>query len=227
MAFYSRQIAKITEGLETGVAAETLRFDKLRRLSPPLLQRPARGRYGGAGQILRSPSRRAMKPYHAGTGFVRWSSFLGRASWPRVHAIAIAALLLLAIGASAAPAAPSSASAASTARVYLLRGVLNIFSLGLDDIAAQLRAQGIPVTGAHVHRKEPDHAAEGDQRDRCRRFRPIGTSLRSPEAAAGWSGKRGAIRDGEHCGGTPVARPARLRQSSKARVPQILPILRR
>src|SRR5437868_5407663 len=30
---------------------------KLRRLSPPLLQRPARGRYGGAGQILRSPSR--------------------------------------------------------------------------------------------------------------------------------------------------------------------------
>jgi len=90
-----------------------------------------------------------MKPYRAGTGFVRWSSFLGRASWPRVHAIAIAALLLLAIGASAAPAAPSSASAASTARVYLLRGVLNIFSLGLDDIAAQLRAQGIPVTVAN------------------------------------------------------------------------------
>ena len=41
------------------------------------------------------------------------------------------------------------ASAASTAHVYLLRGVLNIFSLGLDDIAAKLRAQGIPVTVAN------------------------------------------------------------------------------
>ena len=41
------------------------------------------------------------------------------------------------------------ASAASSAHVYLLRGVLNIFSLGLDDIAAKLRAQGIPVTVAN------------------------------------------------------------------------------
>ncbi|ANW05618.1 hypothetical protein [Bradyrhizobium icense] len=62
--------------------------------------------------------------------------------------MAIAVLLLLAIGASPAQAR-SSASAASTAHVYLLRGVLNIFSLGLDDIAAQLRAQGIPVTVAN------------------------------------------------------------------------------
>src|SRR5664280_27573 len=40
--------------------------------------------------------------------------------------------------------APSSATAG--AHVYLLRGVLNIFSLGLDDLADKLRAQGIPVT---------------------------------------------------------------------------------
>ena len=39
-----------------------------------------------------------------------------------------------------------SASGVSDAHVYLLRGVLNIFSLGLDDIADKLRAQGIPVT---------------------------------------------------------------------------------
>ena len=53
------------------------------------------------------------------------------------------------IGASPARAMKDSASAASTAHVYLLRGVLNIFSLGLDDIAAKLRAQGIPVTVAN------------------------------------------------------------------------------
>jgi hypothetical protein len=35
------------------------------------------------------------------------------------------------------------------AHVYLLRGVLNIFSLGLDEIASKLRAQGIPVTVAN------------------------------------------------------------------------------
>jgi hypothetical protein len=47
------------------------------------------------------------------------------------------------------PAPPAAAVAASTTHVYLLRGVLNIFSLGLDDIATQLRAQGIPVTVAN------------------------------------------------------------------------------
>jgi hypothetical protein len=47
----------------------------------------------------------------------------------------------------AAPTAPS--SAAATTHVYLLRGVLNIFSLGLDTIGARLEAQGIPVTVAN------------------------------------------------------------------------------
>ena len=63
--------------------------------------------------------------------------------------LAIALLLLVAVGASPARAAADPASGASTAHVYLLRGVLNIFSLGLDDIAAKLRAQGIPVTVAN------------------------------------------------------------------------------
>ena len=90
-----------------------------------------------------------MKPYRADTGIISWSPILGRGSWSRLYAIAIAALLLLPVGARPAQAQPNSASAASTAHVYLLRGVLNIFSLGLDDIAAQLRAQGIPVTVAN------------------------------------------------------------------------------
>ena len=48
--------------------------------------------------------------------------------------------------ADAAPASPAGA------RVYLMRGVLNIFSLGLDQIAARLQAQGIP---ASVHNYIP------------------------------------------------------------------------
>jgi hypothetical protein len=45
--------------------------------------------------------------------------------------------------------APAPAPAPATTHVYLLRGVLNIFSLGLDTIGARLQAQGIPVTVAN------------------------------------------------------------------------------
>ena len=55
------------------------------------------------------------------------------------------ALLLLVIP-SAVNAGPNPAAQGSDAHVYLLRGVLNIFSLGLDDIAERLRQQGIPTT---------------------------------------------------------------------------------
>jgi hypothetical protein len=89
-----------------------------------------------------------MKPYQGELGSVGWSVRSFRASWRQLYAMAVALLLLLATGASPTQARPS-APAASTAHVYLLRGVLNIFSLGLDDIAAQLRAQGIPVTVAN------------------------------------------------------------------------------
>jgi hypothetical protein len=58
-------------------------------------------------------------------------------------------LLPLAMGPTAAQAAPTAQSAAATTHVYLLRGVLNIFSLGLDTIGARLEAQGIPVTVAN------------------------------------------------------------------------------
>ena len=62
---------------------------------------------------------------------------------------AAAAALLLAVGlaprgAEAAQAAPASA------HVYLMRGVLNIFSLGMDQMAARLQAQGIPAS-VHNH----------------------------------------------------------------------------
>jgi hypothetical protein len=52
-------------------------------------------------------------------------------------------LLTVPVSVTASRAAPASANGA---HVYLMRGVLNVFSLGLDDIAAKLEAQGIPVT---------------------------------------------------------------------------------
>jgi len=59
------------------------------------------------------------------------------------------AMLLFAVGlaprsAEAAQAAPASA------HVYLMRGVLNIFSLGMDQMASRLQAQGIPAS-VHNH----------------------------------------------------------------------------
>jgi hypothetical protein len=90
-----------------------------------------------------------MQSYRGDTGSVGWPSFLSRAPWRRLQAIAISVLLILPIGANPARAEAKSASGASTAHVYLLRGVLNIFSLGLDNVAARLRAQGIPVTVAN------------------------------------------------------------------------------
>ena len=90
-----------------------------------------------------------MNPNRGCTGFVGRPSFLCRSSWRRLQAIAIAILLLFPIGINTARAVTQPASGASTAHVYLLRGVLNIFSLGLDDIALKLKAQGIPVTVAN------------------------------------------------------------------------------
>jgi hypothetical protein len=87
-----------------------------------------------------------MQPDGGDKEFVDGFSFLHRAWFRPLQAMAIALLLLVVpIKASAATAiAP-----ASGAHVYLLRGVLNIFSLGLDDIAAKLERQGIPVTVAN------------------------------------------------------------------------------
>src|ERR1700716_4418004 len=91
----------------------------------------------------------SMKPFRGYRGFVDGLSLLCRPWLRALQATAITLLLVLPIGASTANALTNPASAASGAHVYLLRGVLNIFSLGLDEIAAKLQQQGFNVTVAN------------------------------------------------------------------------------
>ena len=67
----------------------------------------------------------------------------------RAWALCLCLLSAFVLGPRPAAAAPAAPAGASTTHVYLLRGVLNIFSLGLDTIGARLQAQGIPVTVAN------------------------------------------------------------------------------
>jgi hypothetical protein len=70
--------------------------------------------------------------------------------WSRpLPAIAITLLLLLLPVAGSPANAVVPASPTPGAHVYLLRGVLNIFSLGLDGIAERLQQQGINATVAN------------------------------------------------------------------------------
>jgi hypothetical protein len=87
-----------------------------------------------------------MKPYGGYTEFVNGLGPVCRQWLRRLRRPALAiALLLVPISASTGNAAAS----ASDTHVYLLRGVLNVFSLGLDGIAARLERQGITVTVAN------------------------------------------------------------------------------
>jgi predicted esterase len=73
--------------------------------------------------------------------------------WWLSFALVIALNLALGIGIApiSASAAPSAAStAAPRYHVYLIRGFMNVFSLGMDEIAARLEKQGIQAT-VHNH----------------------------------------------------------------------------
>jgi hypothetical protein len=82
-----------------------------------------------------------VRTYHMGKIAMKASQF--RPQWVRLLQAATVVLLLAAVPA-AAHAAPGNSR--STAHVYLLRGVLNIFSLGMDQIAARLEQRGIQST---------------------------------------------------------------------------------
>jgi hypothetical protein len=85
----------------------------------------------------------------------RYTEFVDRPSiryrrWLRPLGAIAMTLLLLSLPIAGGPAnAAISASPTPGAHVYLLRGVLNIFSLGLDGIAERLQQQGINATVAN------------------------------------------------------------------------------
>ena len=99
-----------------------------------------------------------MKPHRSGIRFAE-TVWLALQRWMRPLQVAALSLLLLGalVGAGAAQPAPTSKAQTSktqtsktqtskTTHVYLLRGAFNIFSLGLDEIAAKLRRLGIYAT---------------------------------------------------------------------------------
>src|SRR5262245_28293330 len=74
-----------------------------------------------------------------------WEPSLFRRQWLRL--LQTATVIILLVGpASALHAAPDPSSSRPTAHVYLLRGVLNVFSLGMDQIAAKLEQRGVQST---------------------------------------------------------------------------------
>jgi hypothetical protein len=85
-----------------------------------------------------------MTSFGGNMGSISGNRFSVRRWLRSLQAAAIVLLaLVLSIG---TPVEAAVTAPGSSAHVYLLRGVLNIFSMGLDDIAAKLEAQGIPVT---------------------------------------------------------------------------------
>jgi len=67
-----------------------------------------------------------------------------RQLWSAIK-VGIAAISLLLLGFQAAVSAAPATGAQSSVRVYLMRGFANVFSLGMDELAAKLRARGIPA----------------------------------------------------------------------------------
>jgi pimeloyl-ACP methyl ester carboxylesterase len=82
----------------------------------------------------------------------------------------------------------------STAHVYLLRGLMNVFSLGMDDLAAKIRAHGIVAT-VHNHSEYEELAAEAARNYKAGEEGPIviiGHSL-GADAAVYMANRLGAL----------------------------------
>ena len=67
--------------------------------------------------------------------------------WYRFGSIgALAATIILALGSGAGTAQSGAGTAQARAHVYLLRGLMNIFSLGMDSLAEELSKRGVYAT---------------------------------------------------------------------------------
>jgi hypothetical protein len=83
-----------------------------------------------------------MKPIGGSTRFGSDLSFPPRRCWRALRTATLTLLLVgLSVGVSAAPMTSKPRD-----HVYLLRGAFNVFSLGMDEIAARLERQGIETS---------------------------------------------------------------------------------
>ncbi|MFG1360393.1 thioesterase domain-containing protein [Xanthobacter pseudotagetidis] len=83
------------------------------------------------------------------------------------HASALIVALFLSVSFATGPAA-----AQNTGHVYLLRGLANVFSLGMDDLAEKLNARGITAT-VHEYGAWPQLADQAAAASRANRNAPI------------------------------------------------------
>ena len=107
----------------------------------------------------------------------RLSRQSGRRAFFCVSALVICAFLVIAampsgVGAVQAPAKPGT-------HVYLFRGVMNIFSLGMDQLTTELQQRGIPASvNNHVMwRVAAEEAAQAYRAGRIRTIIAIGHSM--------------------------------------------------
>lgn len=67
---------------------------------------------------------------------------------------------------------PAEAQARTRGQVYLMRGIANVFSYGLDDLATKLRAEGIDAT-VYPFEDWPDLASKAVSWSKLHRHEPI------------------------------------------------------
>ena len=77
-------------------------------------------------------------------GCFRFAGTVAHRRWLRPLSALAVVFLLLVVPSGARAQGPSTSK--STAHVYLLRGVLNVFSMGMDQIAYKLEQRGIATT---------------------------------------------------------------------------------
>ena len=67
-------------------------------------------------------------------------------AWHRIGSIGVLAAVMLALGSRPGTAQSHAETAPARAHVYLLRGLMNIFSLGMDSLAEELGKRGVHAT---------------------------------------------------------------------------------
>lgn len=86
--------------------------------------------------------------------------------------IAVVSILLFTAASSSAAAQPRAPAAGPSAKVYLLRGFANVFSLGMDELATKLQQRGIRADVSN-HSAWSSIASEAAAEYKSGRTRPI------------------------------------------------------